>query len=139
MEGGLKIKILKLGEDGFHLMCNVKISGKKVRALIDTGASKSVISAAVAAMMPHLESVKVDDAQTTGISPGQLDANFVLLDKVKFGPVKIKNLPVAVMDMTHIMETYKEAGLNSFDMIIGGDILKFSNANIDYKNKRVWF
>jgi predicted aspartyl protease len=139
MQESLKIKMLKLGEDGFHLMCNVKISGKKVRALIDTGASKSVISAALSELLPHLESVKVQDAQTTGISPGQLDANFVLLDKVKFGPVKIKNLAVAVMDMTHIMETYKEAGLDSFDMIIGGDILKSTKATIDYKNKKVWF
>jgi predicted aspartyl protease len=139
MQESLKIKMLKLGEDGFHLMCKVKISGKKVRALIDTGASKSVISASLSLLLPHLESVNVLDSQATGISPGQLDANFVMLDKVKFGPVKIENLAVAVMDMTHIMTTYKEAGLDSFDMIIGGDILKSTKAAIDYRNKKIWF
>lgn len=130
-----KITIEPIGDDGFHVFCNVKINKYKCRALIDTGASKSVVSLDLKERLNLPEYFNSNDNIISGIQPGKLDVNFVLIDKISFGKFDVLNIISGIIDIEHINEQYKTLGIKPFDLILGGDVLSKSNAIINYKLK----
>lgn len=132
----LKINIiLQQVSDGFHIFCNVKLGKNNCRALIDTGASKSVLSKSFKEKLNLEEFVIPNDNQISGIHPGQTDISFVKIENLSFGKFTICDFITGIIDLEHINEQYKILGIKPFDLIIGGDILAETNAVIDYKNK----
>jgi hypothetical protein len=131
------IQVIRLGEEGTHIFCKGKVNGFKVRILIDTGASKTVLAKAFADEMPRLKPVDVEDNTTSGIGPDAVDATFVMVKKLEFKSLKIKNLVVGTIDLTHVKEMYETLGVEPFDLILGGEVLETYNAIIDYKNKKL--
>lgn len=129
----IKTKRVDLGDEGCHIFCKGIINGEKVRILIDTGASKSVISSALADKLIDLEYVDMPDNETSGIGPEKVVARFARLKKMKIKKLKIRDLIVGVMDVSHVQEMYDRFGHKSFDVILGGDILFEYKALIDYK------
>jgi len=131
----IKLDIQSLGDDGYHIFCTVKVNGKKCRALIDTGASKTVVGTKLA------ESQKMDiihmsgENQMTGIQPGEMEVMFTRIDSIAFGALKFKDIIAGLIDMDHVSAQYKTLNIKPFKLIIGGDILFKGNAVIDYKNK----
>lgn len=137
MKKRIAIQLVALGDDGFHIFCKVKVNGKKVRALIDTGASKSVLSKHYAAQMNNLKEVQVSDAQTSGIGPEKVEAEFAVIKKLSFGKLNVKKLVVGLIDLSHVEAVYEQFNIKPFDMIIGGDVLLLLKAKIDYRKKKL--
>ena len=130
-----KITIEPIGDDGFHVFCNLKINNYKCRALIDTGASKTVVSLDLKEKLNLPEYLNPNDNLISGIQPGKLDVSFVLIDKISFGKFAVFNIISGIIDIEHINEQYKALGIKPFDLIVGGDVLSKSNAIINYKSK----
>lgn len=131
----LKLDIQSLGDDGYHIFCTVKVNGKKCRALIDTGASKTVVGKQLAKSL-KMEIINLSGAnQMTGIQPGEMEVSFTKIDTIAFGTLKFQNLIAGLIDMKHVSAQYKTFNIKPFKLIIGGDILFMGNAVIDYKNK----
>jgi predicted aspartyl protease len=131
----IKIELQSLGDDSYHLFCKVKVNGKKCRALIDTGASKSVIGKKLSEKI-KLEEYKVKgNNQMTGIHPGEVNVAFAKIDSIAFGNLKFKNLITGLIDLEHVNLQYKTLNIEPFELILGGDILSKGKAVIDYKNK----
>ena len=124
-----------MGDDSYHLFCKVKVNGKKCRAIIDTGASKSVIGKKLSEKI-KLEEYKVKgNNQMTGIHPGEVNVAFAKIDSIAFGNLKFKNLITGLIDLEHVNLQYKTLNIEPFELILGGDILSKGKAVIDYKNK----
>jgi predicted aspartyl protease len=131
----IKIDLQSLGDDGYHIFCNVKVNSKKYRALIDTGASKTVIGQKLIQKL-KLETFKPDgDNQMTGIHPGAMEVAFAKIENISFGNLKFKNTIAGLIDLEHVNLQYKTLNIKPFDLIIGGDILTKGKAIIDYKRK----
>lgn len=131
----IKLDLVSLGDDGFHIFCNVKVNGKKCRALVDTGASKTVISRNLAHNL-NLPSIQLsDENRMTGIQPGEMDVAFTRVDSMVLGHMKFKDIVAGLVDMEHVRLQYKAFKIKPFKLIIGGDILYKGKAVIDYKNK----
>ncbi|MFM9946172.1 MAG: retropepsin-like aspartic protease [Bacteroidia bacterium] len=131
----IKIELQSLGDDGYHIFCKVKVNGKKCRALIDTGASKTVIGKKLIKKLKVEEFKPQGLNQMTGIHPGEMDVAFARIESISFGTLKFKNIITGLIDLEHVNMQYKTLKIEPFQLIIGGDILAKGKAVIDYKNK----
>ncbi len=131
----IKCTIEQLGDEGSHLFCKGRINGKKVRVLIDTGASKSVLSAEFASKLKSLKYIQVEEGETSGIGPEKLEAQFARLKSLRFKSLNIKKLIVGTIDVSHVKALYESLNIEPFDFILGGDVLEKYRAKIDYKKK----
>lgn len=127
------ITIENIDGDGFHIFTEIQIGKKTLRALIDTGASKSVMGKKLVGKLKNLEVVSSGESQAKGIGEEMLDSTIARIKKIHLGELEMKNLHVGVLDLSHITKTYKLMGIEPFAMIIGGDILSHFDAVINYK------
>jgi predicted aspartyl protease len=131
----IKIEIESLGNDGVHLFCKVKVNGLKCRALIDTGASKTVISRELSELLNLTDFISPADNQLTGIHPGEMEVTFAQIKKIAFKNLVFKNILTGLIDIDHVKAQYTMLKIEPPLLILGGDILNTGLAVIDYKNK----
>jgi len=135
----IPIDIVQIDEDGYHLMISAKIGRKKIRLLIDTGASKSVFDKT---RLDGILGNKDNEYETleqlsTGLGTNSMESQTTCLKSFKIGDIKIKNLDVVVLDLNHVNESYAMIGEKGIDGVIGSDLLKKYDAVIYYKEKKL--
>jgi len=128
----IPITIDNIDGDGFHIFMELHIGKSKLRALIDTGASKSVLGKAILPSLKNVKLVSESESQAKGIGEQMLDSTVAKIKKLKIGRLEIEDLYVGVLDLDHITTTYQTIGVEPFDMIVGGDILEHFEAIINY-------
>lgn len=135
MKRAIKIPITfqQLEGDGCHIFTEIKIFGDNHFVLIDTGASKTVFSNDLKHRYPQIEVLELEDNMAAGIGEGNVEAQMAKLELIQLGKAKVHNLHCGLIDLGHVVATYKAMGLLPFEGIIGGDILKLLNAEINYK------
>lgn len=131
------MQIVALGDEGVHIFCRGKVNGLVVNMLVDTGASKTVIGKKLSEQLAITDFVEVPDEITAGIGPEKLEAQFANLRRLKLGHLRIRNILVGIMDISHVDALYDSLGIPNFDMILGGDVLSEYKARIDYKRGRI--
>lgn len=130
----LPITYQQLEGDGFHIFTEIKVFGDTYFALIDSGASKTVFSSMFIEKYPQIEIIEIEDNNiAAGIGEGKVEAQMAKFNLIELGRAKVYDLYCGLIDLEHVSETYKAMGLQPFDVIIGGDILKLLNAEISYK------
>lgn len=133
----INLDVQALGDDGFHIFCRVKVNGKTCKALIDTGASKSVISKKLVEKLKITEFTPHNENQMTGIHPEEMKVSFATIESINFDKIEYTNIIAGVIDLEHVNAQYKTLGIRPFQIIIGGDILVLGKALIDYYNKKL--
>lgn len=123
--------------DGFHIFTFVKIGKKKVRVLIDTGASKTVLSQQLADHIPLLETEELNENLAKGIGNESIETQIAVIQKIKLGRFSIENLTIGIMGLEHISDTYTQLGIAPFELILGGDVLHHFSAVISYDKKHL--
>ncbi len=113
----------------------VQIDGveKPLNFIVDTGASISVVSAAVTQREDMTRFVQPMRLRVYGAAGVSDDVQLLLLPRVSLGTYRHANLSVAVLDMEPINETsgFEQAG------IIGGNILRFFRVTFDFQRALV--
>ncbi len=131
----IPIVIENLEGDGYHIYIEVRVGKKKLKALIDTGASKTVLDRSLAAGIKKINLVDVELTQAKGLGEGMLDTSIARIPKLRIGRMTIEDHYVGLIDLAPIQETYRSLGLEPFDMILGGDILRTHEAIISYRKR----
>jgi hypothetical protein len=132
MKDIIPIKIVDLGEGGFHIFCSVIIEKNKVNALIDTGANRSVLTSNLADSLNSIEEYEMEQNHTSGIGKEEVETSFIILDHLGIGEIEINQQVLGLIDLDHVREMYEQMEIEPFEMIIGGDILNSLQAIIDY-------
>ncbi|MBP8248580.1 MAG: clan AA aspartic protease [Chitinophagales bacterium] len=122
---------------GYHIFVDGKIGRHKMRFLIDTGASKSVINQDYAQNHFSNSLITKTDHLTTGLGANIPNSSFIRLHRVKLDKFSLKTVHFALLDLSMVNQAYSSAGLDPVEAIIGGDILKKYGAVIDYGNKQL--
>lgn len=122
---------------GYHIFVDGKIGRHKMRFLIDTGASKSVINQDYANNQFAGSLITETDHLTTGLGANIPNSSFIRLHRVKLDKFSIKTVQFAILDLSMVNQAYTSAGLNPVEAIIGGDILKKYGAIIDYSTRQL--
>ena len=131
----LKLKILKIDNDGFHLAVSTKINGKKANMVVDTGASRTVFDQERIKKFLKEEEVQQMDKLSTGLGTNSMKSQMVTLNNFSLGKIEFENYHSVLLDLSHVIHSYEQIGLAPVEGVIGSDVLLNCNAIIDYSKK----
>lgn len=135
----IPLELINIDADGFHLMMNAKIGRKKVRLLVDTGASKTVFDETRLKKIlgPENNEFTLSEQLSTGLGTNKMESQTSVLKSIKIGSAKLKNLEVVVLDLSHVNVSYELIGEKGIDGVLGSDLLSQFDAVIYYKKPRL--
>lgn len=117
---------------GIHLVVDVRRGRQRLRFLIDSGASNTVVD--LSKIRPH-DAHPHDSAlqiQTAAAEGSRQNAPLVRMKGIKLGEITLPAWDVAGMDFSGIRSAYKSLALKPVSGILGGDVLQYYRARLDY-------
>lgn len=137
MKYKINLEHIPLEADGCHLLLTAKIGKEKLRLVVDTGASKTALDAEwLRSILPGLDFEKQEQA-SAGLGTTTMESALAVLPELRLGKLQLKHLAVAVLDLSHIRESYRLLGLGELHGVLGGDVLFSHQARIDYAKNRL--
>jgi len=128
------LTLLNLQDDGFHLLLEVIVFGHSFKAVLDTGASKTVFDKATVETYLHENMVlKHTDMVSTGLGTTSMQSFMLNVPDLQIGGLHLKNYEVAVLDLSTINYAYGQLDIDPVIGVVGGDILTRYGGVIDYR------
>lgn len=136
----IPLKVIELESENFHILIEgIFADGLITSWIIDTGASKSVLDINLNKYYEEIEPDKNTEYQSAGINQGMMETCVGKMDCLSFGPLKIINHKVALIDLQHVNDIYSKFAKLKIAGLIGGDILMQYNCKIDYALQTIIF
>ena len=132
----IPIRLLKL-DDGFHLLVNIRVNGKRARLLIDTGASQTVFDKERIKNFLSKEKFEKHNKLSTGLGTSNMKSHLAVIKNISLGKIEIKNYKTVVIDLSHVNVAYSHMKQKPIDGVLGSDILRKYKAVIDYGKKKL--
>ena len=129
----IPLEILNLHDDGFHLLVEVVVYGQPFKAVLDTGASKTVFDKTILLELIPAEDLMTSDKLSTGLGTNSMESFSVNITGFMIGKFQISDLEATVLDLSSINHAYETMELQRVIGVIGGDILMKYKAIIDYE------
>ena len=136
-ENILKLNLLSIEGDGYHLYVEAEINGQQANLLVDTGASKTVFDSTCITQYTGENTLVELDKLSTGLGTDSMPGHLIEIDEIRLGAITINNYKGLALDLGHVNASYKKMGIAPIDGVLGSDILQEHNAVIDYKNKQL--
>jgi hypothetical protein len=139
MMNRLKLELLPIEEDGYHVFAVALINGRKARLLVDTGASRTVFDEEkIKAFLPNENhSLKKIDKLSTGLGTSTMESHSIILEEFQLGQTMFVDYLAVALNMEHVNQSYKMIGHRQIDGVLGGDLLQKLKATIDYRKKEM--
>ena len=127
--------LLKLEENSYHLFIPATVNGFTCRVLIDTGASKTVFDRNY--LLSHEAQIVLTENEklSSGLGTNTMKSETAFLKTFSLGDKVIEDYEAAVLDLSHVTNSYAQLGLEPVHAILGNDILTRYKAVIDYGKK----
>lgn len=130
------LTLINLQDDGFHLLVEIVVFGKKSFVVLDTGASRSVFDMThIKAHISSLEESEETHATTLFATSSTIQAT---IPKIKIGRLLIKDYETVALDLETVNQAYSQMGHPEVIGIIGSDILLKYDGVINYKKLKLF-
>ncbi|MNQ97204.1 hypothetical protein D3C85_1128380 [compost metagenome] len=130
------LTLINLQDDGFHLLVEIVVFGKKSFAVLDTGASRSVFDMTlIRTNISELEYSDETHATTLFATSSTIQAT---IPKLKIGRLVIENYDTVALDLETVNQAYEQMGHPKVMGIIGSDILLKYFATVNYRKLRLF-
>lgn len=133
------LEILNLNDDGFHPLVEVVLFNKKFKAVIDTGASRTVLDKTTVESYIDQKTLLISDKLSTGLGTNSMESHTLVIENFMIGELLIPELEIAVLDLSTINMAYETLSVTPVIGVIGGDILMKYNAVINYPSRKINF
>jgi hypothetical protein len=137
MKTTLPIEIFSIEDDGYHLKIKIVVNGKSANMILDTGASRTVFDEERIAHFVEVGDVEEHDRLSTGLGTNSMESKQVTLGELHIGGLKIIDYNAAVLDLTHVNQSYERLKIEPIDGVLGSDILFDYGAVIDYEKNEL--
>lgn len=134
----INIHLLTIENGGYHLSLNVKINDKSAYFILDTGASKTVLDKNQIHLFNLNQEIELLEEKSTGLGTNSMDIHQTKIDLLEIGDKKIENISLAIIDLSHVNETYEKLGFKKIQGVLGSDLLHQYKAIIDYKSLKLF-
>lgn len=135
----ITLEILNLNDDGFHPLVEVVAFDKIFKAVVDTGASRTVLDKSTVEFYIDTETLFLSDKLSTGLGTSTMESYTLTIPELAIGQLKIKNFEAAVLDLSTINTAYEKLEFTPVLGVIGGDILMKYGAVINYPDHTLTF
>src|SRR5690606_29141092 len=98
--------LLNLQNEGFHLLVDIIVFGKSFRAVLDTGASKTVFDKTTVENHIDPDLLKLSDQLSTGLGTNTMESYTLSIPDFQIGELHLKNYEVAALDLSTINIAY---------------------------------
>ncbi|WP_316745862.1 aspartyl protease family protein [Pedobacter gandavensis] len=130
------LTLINLQDDGFHLLVEIVVFGKKSFVVLDTGASRSVFDMTlIKNNIAELEYSEETHATTLFATSSTIQAT---IPKIKMGRLVIHDYETVALDLESVNQAYEQMGHPTIAGIIGSDILLKYDALINYKKLKLF-
>jgi len=133
----IPLEIVTLQEGSYHVFLKVKVNKRMIRVLLDTGASKTVLDQNFVKEKCSAQKMETIDQSTSSLHSTVSESSITFINEIQIGTSKLKHYLVAVIDLSHVNQTYEGVGQKPIYGIIGSDILMERKAIIDYHKKQL--
>lgn len=133
------LNILNLHDDGFHLLVEVIVFHKPFKAVVDTGASRTVLDKTTIEEYVDKETLLLSDKLSTGLGTSSMESYTLTIPEFTVGDLTIEKFETAVLDLAMINHAYEQLEVGPIIGVIGGDILMRYGAIIDYYLQKISF
>lgn len=127
----VKLKQIKWPPAGLHLWVEAYINHNKVFLVVDTGASQTVLDVNMAATL-QLKNISTSEVVSTGVS-GPVSNSIAVANTFQIGTTNLKKVKVVLIDLSTVNAAYATINKKPVHGILGGDVLKKTNAVINYE------
>jgi len=131
----IPLVLLNLQDDGFHLLVEVVVFNKTFKAVLDTGASKTVFDKTTVESYLENQQLQISDRVSTGLGTTNMESFTWQVPQIEIGGFQLNNFEVAVLDLSSINYAYENLSIEPIIGVIGGDILTSYRGVIDYGKK----
>lgn len=130
------LTLINLQDDGFHLLVEIVVFGKKSFVVLDTGASRSVFDMAlIKNNISELAYAEETQATTLFATSSTIQAT---IPKIKMGRLIIHDYETVALDLESVNQAYDQMGHPMIAGIIGSDVLLKYQAVINYKKLKLF-
>jgi predicted aspartyl protease len=129
----VKLQIIELDGNSYHIMTDVLINGIPVKVIVDTGASRTVFDRTFLGERLEL-SDKIDpgEIQSAGVTAGNIESLVANASTFCLGKLELKDFQVILIDLGSISRIYQKVAGKPVHGLLGSDFLLQMNAVIDY-------
>ena len=119
---------------------NVKLHGREVEGIIDSGAVLSIISRRLADSL-QIRRLGTFEGTFYGLLGEPIQVNFGIVDQLELGDIVIRNIPVAIMpdDKMRFLVSREQRIEFRMDFLLGSNLLKEFRLELDFRAHRVTF
>ncbi|PWG79088.1 aspartyl protease family protein [Pararcticibacter amylolyticus] len=135
----ISLEILNLHDDGFHPLVEVVVFNKLFKAVVDTGASRTVFDKNTIETFTDAGKLLLTDKLSTGLGTNTMESYTLLIPELAIGDLLIDDFEVAVLDLSSINTAYEKLEFTPVIGVIGGDILMKYSAIINYADQKLSF
>lgn len=129
-----KVKMHPIASNHFKIIS--KINGIKGVFLVDTGASTTFIDLKLKEKFKLTS--KPSSIKARGAGPDKIDTLLSKNNTLSIGRWVKKRFPIALIDLSHVNDTFKSINCAAVDGIIGADVLQKGFAVIDYEKRYLY-
>ena len=127
----IDLKAHLLHDGGGQVFIEAKLLGKKIRLLIDTGASHTIFDKRrLRRKFPEIEFTE-DRRISSGFQAQIANSPEVLVKGLSIGKLGVSEFKAGTIDLSYVNKTYKDLGIKPIDGILGFEILARYRAMID--------
>ena len=139
MMNHLKIELMPIEEDGYHIFIEALINGGSARLLIDTGASRTVFDEGriKVFLTKRNHRFKRFGKLSTGLGTNTMKSHSIILEEFRLGETVFIDYHAVVLNMEHVNQSYQMLGHKQIDGVLGGDLLQKLKVVVDYRKKEV--
>lgn len=135
----LDFKLLKMENQGSHPVSKIFINDVEAHFVIDTGASHTVVDSNRLNRFSDKPKLEKQEALSTGLGTNEMQSAVTQLKTIRLGELTLQRRKVAVLDLSHINQTYRALGLKEIDGVLGCDLLKKYQADIRFSTRKIFF
>lgn len=139
MRHKIPLRIVTMDDDGLHIFVDVLINDIPAVFVVDTGASRTVLDGKRISLFMKVEDGGIMNygRPSTGLGSNQVETRLAKIGTLKIGTFVCHEYETAVVDMSHVNNSYHAMNMPPVDGALGSDILLRSQAVIDYKKGRL--
>lgn len=136
----VNFEIIEMEHGDFHTIVKPVVEGRKIRAVLDTGASHSCIDKNfIKSVLPDKD-MEQNEGVNAGIGGSDFEVLATEIEDFRIGHYRQnETLTIAVIDFIHINSAYEILNIKPIQMILGNDFLVKHKAIIDYSSKKLFF
>lgn len=123
-------------QNGYHVLCRIKIKNREYRVIIDTGSTETLFDVKKIGCL-FSNSIQKSDKISYDFNGNLIDNKIFIIDEFFIGNIKIENFESKLTDFVKFNNNFVKNGLPKVDGIIGNDILIKYNSIIDFGKKEM--